>query len=78
MKDDIRIRDTKDYYWWIVLCPDGWVCGDSFSATRSESIRKFFDSLTYAALGDSRTWPELRRDGWRCIKVRLVPVKEGP
>jgi len=75
MMDDFRIRDTKDDYWWIVSCPDGWACGDSFSATRVGSIRKFFDSLTYEAFGNSRTWPELRRKGWRCVKVRIVQVE---
>lgn len=64
-------RDNVNLYW-CVMQADGGFCHWSLAQTRQQSWRAFVQGL-------NSTWTKerARKEGCRCVKMRLTRVKEG-
>lgn len=62
---------SKDYDGWVMTKPewDNYIDAHSFRTLRTKCISDFVDNFRWS-------WSQLRRRGWRCIKVKLVPISE--
>lgn len=58
----IMIGENRAYSGWIILAPHG-VEYHSFRRLRGEAIRQY--------AGNVATWRELRKIGWRCVKLKI-------
>lgn len=62
---------SEQYDGWVIQRPDwDYVDACSFRRTRTECIKHRLN-------GSRWSWRQFKARGWRCIKVRLVPVEVG-
>jgi hypothetical protein len=57
-------------HYWVLVYPTGIVRHESIRVTRRDAIRDAEKSMW-------DYWSELKRAGWRCVKVRIVAIKAG-
>lgn len=65
----------QDHYYWAIVDYQGCPWPSTMRATRADCIREMM--TRYAWISDGTTWAQLRRKGWRCVKVKMVPVEDG-
>ena len=64
--------NEMDYDGWVMKRPDwsDYIDVYSFQRKRTQCIKDFMLNFPRAS------WAELKRQGWRCVKVKLVEVAE--
>ena len=65
----IRIDDGGRF--WVPVAPDGRACTSILARRRSDAI----DMLLRKPYRDvpGKAWGQLRREGWRVVRVRVIP-----
>jgi len=58
---------------WMPVAPDGWACTDILMGRRYNAIEVLRRKPWMGVEG--KTWEQLRREGWRVVKVRIVPAE---
>jgi len=61
---------------WMPVAPDGWWCTDILAERRCNAIQVLLHKPWRDVMW--KTWPQLRREGWRCIKVWIVAAESKP
>lgn len=62
------VGDMADETYWALVNPRGGILCSTVAATATASIKKHVDRAA---------WPAMQAKGYRCIRVKIVPVEES-